>query len=183
MNSLKKIVKDKNILDELLKLNRGIKSINPQQNLRIKKIQVNRGLGTMAQNTKILKKSIEEFRLITGQHPIITKAKKSIASFKVRDQMEIGITVTLRREKMNSFLNRLIHLVLPRITDFQGLNPKKFDKNGNYNFSISDQLIFPEIDFENVDQTFGFNITIVTSAKNSNEGREFLTTFGLPFHN
>jgi large subunit ribosomal protein L5 len=154
---------------------------NIQQTPKILKIQINRGLGVAAQNTKILKKSIEEFRSITGQQPVITKAKKSNAGFKVREDMELGITVTLRGKKMYSFLDRLINLALPRIRDFQGLNPKKFDKRGNYSFGIVDQLIFPEIEYENVDQTLGFNISIITSAQNSKEGLELLKKMGLPF--
>jgi large subunit ribosomal protein L5 len=148
---------------------------------KIEKVQINRGLGIATQNTKILKKSIEEFRLITGQQPLITKAKKSIAGFKVREEMELGLTVTLRRAKMYSFLDRLINLALPRIRDFQGLNPKNFDKHGNYTFGVTDQLIFPEIDFESVDQTLGFNITIVTSAKTPRESLALLKKIGLPF--
>ena len=156
---------------------------NIQEIPKIKKIQINRGLGIAAQNTKILKKSIEEFRAITGQNPVVTKAKQSIAGFKVREKMELGITITLRGEKMYSFLDRLINLALPRIRDFQGLDPKKFDKNGNYTFGVNDQLIFPEIDYESVDQSLGFNISINTSAKNAKEGLSLLKKMGLPFHN
>jgi large subunit ribosomal protein L5 len=154
---------------------------NLQQIPNIKKIQINRGLGINAQNTKILKKTILEFRDITGQQPIVTKSKKSIAGFKVRENMELGVTVTLRGDKMYSFLDRLINLALPRIRDFQGLDSKKFDKFGNYNFGITDQLIFPEIDYETVDQMFGYNITIVTSAKTPKESFELLNKMGLPF--
>jgi large subunit ribosomal protein L5 len=154
---------------------------NLQQIPKIKKIQLNRGLGVSALNNKILKKSIEEFRLITGQQPVVTKAKTSIAGFKIREDMELGITVTLRGKKMYSFLDRLINLALPRVRDFQGLDPKKFDKLGNYNFGITDQLIFPEIEYENVDQVLGFNITIVTSAKNQKEGLVLLKEMGIPF--
>jgi large subunit ribosomal protein L5 len=167
--------------DAIPHLKETFKYNNVHQLPKIEKIQINRGLGIAAQNTKILKKSIEEFRLITGQQPIITKAKKSIAGFKVREEMELGLTVTLRRTKMYSFLDRLINLALPRIRDFQGLDPKKFDKSGNYTFGINDQLIFPEIDFESVDQTLGFNVTIVTSAKNSTESLALLKKMGLPF--
>lgn len=154
---------------------------NLHQIPRIEKVQINRGLGVAAQNTKILKKSVEEFRTITGQQPIITKARKSIAGFKLREEMDLGITVTLRRKRMYSFLERLINLALPRIRDFQGLDPKKFDKYGNYTFGVTDQLIFPEIDYESVDQTLGFNITIVTTAKNAKEGLALLKKMGLPF--
>jgi large subunit ribosomal protein L5 len=147
----------------------------------IEKIQINRGLGGLAQNTKVLKKTIEEFRSITGQQPIVTKAKKSIAGFKLREEMELGVTVTLRRQRMYSFLDRLINLSLPRIRDFQGLDPRKFDKFGNYTFGITDQLIFPEIEYETVDQSLGFNITIATSAQTPKEGLALLKKMGLPF--
>ena len=137
--------------------------------------------GYCAQNNKVLQKSIDEIRQITGQQPIITKATKSIAGFKVREEMPLGITTTLRREKMYTFLDRFINLTLPRIRDFQGLDPTKFDKNGNYNLGITDQLIFPEIDYEQVDQMLGLNITIVTTAKNSKEGLALLDKIGIPF--
>jgi large subunit ribosomal protein L5 len=148
---------------------------------KIQKIQINRGLGVNAQNNKVLQKSIDEVRQITGQQPIVTKAKKSIAGFKVREDMEMGITTTLRKEKMYTFLDRFINLTLPRIRDFQGLDPNKFDKNGNYNLGITDQLIFPEIDYEQVDQMLGLNITIVTTAKISKEGLALLNKIGIPF--
>jgi len=154
---------------------------NLQQIPNIQKIQLNRGLGINAQNSKILKKTILEFRYITGQQPIVTKSKKSIAGFKVRENMELGVTVTLRGKKMYSFLDRLINLALPRIRDFQGLDSNNFDKFGNYNFGINDQLIFPEIDYESVDQMLGYNITIVTSAKTAKESFELLNKMGLPF--
>lgn len=154
---------------------------NIHQIPKIEKIQINRGLGIAAQNTKMLNKSIEEFRSITGQQPVVTKAKKSIAGFKLREEMELGVTVTLRKDRMYSFLDRVINLALPRIRDFQGLDPKKFDKYGNYTFGITDQLIFPEIEYESVDKMLGFNITIVTSAKNPKEGLALLTKMGLPF--
>jgi large subunit ribosomal protein L5 len=144
------------------------------------KIQINRGLGIDAQNTTILKKSVEEFKMITGQHPIVTKAKKSIATFKVRETMNLGITVTLRKEKMYSFLEKLIHLVLPRIRDFRGLSSRGFDRNGNFNFGLRDQLVFPEISYDMIDQTRGLNITIVTSAKNKEQGCALLKEFGFP---
>ena len=148
---------------------------------KVTKIKINRGLGTAAQNNKVLQKTIDEIRAISGQQPIVTIAKKSIAGFKVREEMPLGVTVTLRREKMYSFLERLINLTLPRIRDFQGLDPKKMDKYGNYTFGITDQLIFPDIEYDQVDQTFGFNITIVTNAKTPNEGLSLLTSLGLPF--
>lgn len=147
---------------------------------KLLKIQVNRGLGVDGQNNKTLQKSIEEVRLITGQQPILTKAKKSIAGFKVREEMVLGITVTLRSKKMYAFLEKLIHIVLPRIRDFRGLSLKGFDRNGNYNFGLKEQLVFPEISYENVDQIKGFNIAIVTTAKTKNEGIALLKEFGFP---
>lgn len=153
---------------------------NNHQVPKLVKIQVNRGLGLDGQNNKTLQKSIEEIRLITGQQPILTKAKKSIAGFKVREEMTLGITVTLRSRKMYAFLEKLIHLVLPRIRDFRGLSLKGFDRNGNYNFGLKEQLVFPEISYENVDQIKGFNISIVTTAKTKNEGIALLKEFGFP---
>ena len=153
---------------------------NTHQVPKLLKIQVNRGLGVDGQNNKTLQKSVEEVRLITGQQPILTKAKKSIAGFKVREEMVLGITVTLRNKKMYAFLEKLIHIVLPRIRDFRGLSLKGFDRNGNYNFGLKEQLVFPEISYENVDQIKGFNISIVTTAKTKNEGIALLKEFGFP---
>src|SRR6476620_11457910 len=153
---------------------------NLHQVPKILKIQINRGLGINGQNNSILKKSVDEFRVITGQQPLITKAKKSIAGFKIREEMNLGVTVTLRGEKMYSFLEKLIHLVLPRIRDFRGLSPKGFDQNGNFNFGLREQSVFPEISFESMDQARGLNITIVTTAKTKNEGKALLKGFGFP---
>lgn len=153
---------------------------NKHQVPKLIKIQLNRGLGIDAQNNSLLNQSIEEFRLITGQQPIVTKAKKSIASFKVRENMNLGVTVTLRGNKMYSFLEKLIHLVLPRIRDFRGLSTKGFDKNGNFNFSIREQLVFPEINFDIINQTRGLNITIVSTARNKDESIALLKEFGFP---
>jgi len=128
-----------------------------------------------------LQKAIEEIRLITGQQPILTNSKKSIAGFKLREGMPLGLTVTLRREKMYAFLEKFIKLVLPRIRDFRGLTTTNFDKHGNYNLGIAEQLVFPEIDYDNVDQRRGFNITIVTTAQNSKESLFLLKELGVPF--
>src|SRR6476469_4880958 len=147
---------------------------------KLVKIQVNRGLGIDAQNNSILKKSVDEFRAITGQQQIITKAKKSIAAFKVREEITLSVTVTLRGEKMFSFLEKLINLVLPRIRDFRGLSSKGFDRDGNFNFGLREQLVFPEINYDTVDQTRGFNLTIVTTAKTKEEGVALLKEFGFP---
>lgn len=162
------------------KLNQKFNYKNIHQVPKLIKIQVNRGLGIDAQNNSILKKSVDEFRAITGQQPIITKAKKSIAGFKVREEMNLGVTVTLRGEKMFSFLEKLIHLVLPRIRDFRGLSSKGFDRDGNFNFGLREQLVFPEISYDTVDQTRGLNITVVTTAKTKEEGLALLKEFGFP---
>jgi large subunit ribosomal protein L5 len=154
---------------------------NKHQIPKIEKIQISSGLGLNAQNRTFLQKAIEEIRLITGQQPVLTKSKKSIAGFKIREGMPLGLVVTLRREKMYAFLEKFIKLVLPRIRDFRGLNPTNFDKEGNYNLGISDQLVFPEIDYDSVDQRRGFNITIVTTAKNESEGFFLLKELGVPF--
>lgn len=148
---------------------------------KIQKINISCGLGLNASNRVFLQKATEEIRLITGQQPILTNAKNSIAGFKIREGMPLGLTVTLRREKMYAFLEKFIKLVLPRIRDFRGLNPNNFDKHGNYNLGISEQLVFPEIDYDSVEQRRGFNITIVTTAKNSREAFYLLQQIGLPF--
>lgn len=134
---------------------------NPHIVPKLKKIQINRGLGLTAQNTNVLKKSIEEFEKITGQKPIITKSKKAIAGFKIRENMELGLTVTLRGEKMYTFLTKLIFFTFAQIRDFRGLSLRSFDKAGNFTFGLQEQLIFPEIDYDDVDQAQGFTITIV----------------------
>jgi large subunit ribosomal protein L5 len=154
---------------------------NIHQIPKLEKIVISSGLGLNAQNRTFLQKTIEDIRTITGQHPVITKSKKSIAGFKIREDVPLGLVVTLRREKMYSFLERLIKLVLPRIRDFRGLNPNNFDEFGNYSVGISDLLVFPEIDLDTTDASRGFNITIVTTAKNSKEGFFLLKELGLPF--
>jgi len=154
---------------------------NKHQIPKLEKIVISSGLGLNAQNRTFLQNAIEEFRLITGQQPILTVAKTSIAGFKIREGMPLGLVVTLRREKMFAFLERFIKIVLPRLRDFRGLNPNNFDKDGNYNVGVTDQLVFPEIDYDNVDQRRGFGITIVTTAKNANEGFFLLKELGVPF--
>lgn len=150
---------------------------------KVEKIVISAGLGLNAQNRTFLQKATEEIRAITGQQPILTKAKKSVAGFKIREGMPLGLVVTLRRKKMYAFLEKFIKLVLPRIRDFRGLNPLAFDLHGNYNLGIGDQLVFPEIDYDNVDQRRGFTITIVTTATNSKEGFFLLKELGVPFAN
>lgn len=134
---------------------------NPHTVPKLKKIQINRGLGLIAQNTNVLKKSIQEFEKITGQKPILTRSKKAIAGFKIREDMELGLTVTLRGEKMYAFLTKLIFFTFAQIRDFRGLSLRSFDKAGNFTFGLKEQLIFPEIDYDDVEQTQGFTITIV----------------------
>lgn len=177
MNNLKNYYLEK-VIPNLLK---EFDYKNKHQIPKLEKIQVSAGLGLNAQNRVFLQKATEEIRLITGQHPILTKSKKSVAGFKIREGMPLGLTVTLRREKMYAFLETLTKLVLPRIRDFRGLNINNFDKHGNYNLGITEQLVFPQIDYDNVDQRRGFNITIVTTAKNSIEGLFLLKELGVPF--
>jgi large subunit ribosomal protein L5 len=150
---------------------------------QIKKIVVNMGLGEAIQNVKILDSATTELGLITGQKSVITKAKKSIATFKLREGMPIGCMVTLRRDRMYEFLDRLINVSLARVRDFKGISGKAFDGKGNYTLGIKDQLIFPEINYDNVDKIKGMNITIVTSAKTDEEGKALLKYLGMPFRN
>jgi large subunit ribosomal protein L5 len=154
---------------------------NKHQIPKVEKIHVSAGLGLNAQNRVFLQKATEEIRLITGQQPIITISKNSVAGFKIREGMPLGLTVTLRREKMYAFLETFTKVVLPRIRDFRGLNPNNFDKYGNYNLGITEQLVFPQIDYDSVDQRRGLNITIVTSASNATEGLFLLKELGVPF--
>jgi large subunit ribosomal protein L5 len=153
---------------------------NVHQVPKLEKIQINRCLGISAQNSNILKKSIEEFRFIAGQQPIITKAKKSISGFKLREGMPIGLTVTLRSKSMYYFLERFVNLALPRIRDFQGLTIGSSDYCGNYNLGLKDQLIFPELEYDKIDQILGFNISFVTTAKTKEEGISLLRELKLP---
>ena len=150
---------------------------------RLVKIVLNMGLGEAIQNVKILDSAAEELAAIAGQRPVITKAKKSIAGFKLRQGMPIGCSVTLRREKMYEFLDRLVSVSLPRVRDFKGISGKAFDGKGNYSMGVKEQLIFPEIDYDKVDKIKGLNITIVTTAKTDAEGKALLKLMGLPFRN
>jgi large subunit ribosomal protein L5 len=150
---------------------------------KLVKITLNRGLGEASQNAKALESSIIEFQLITGQKPIITKSKKAIAGFKIRENIPIGITVNLRRQKMYDFLNKLINLSLPRIRDFRGISSKNFDGRGNYNLGLKEQLIFPEIEYDKIEKIRGLDISIVTTAKTDEESLALLQGFGMPFYN
>ena len=154
---------------------------NIHQVPKVLKINVNRGLGEAAQNSKALEASLAEVSTITGQKALVTRAKKAIAGFKIRQGMPIGCAVTLRGERMYAFLERLINLALPRIRDFRGVSPKSFDGRGNFTLGVKEQLIFPEISFDKVDAIRGMDITIVTSARTDEEGRALLKEMGMPF--
>jgi large subunit ribosomal protein L5 len=144
---------------------------------------LNRGIGEASQNAKALSSSIEEFELITGQKPIVTRSKQAIAGFKIRENVPIGITLNLRKQKMYDFLNKLINLSLPRIRDFRGISLKGFDGRGNYNLGIKEQLIFPEMEYDKIDKIRGLNISIITTAKTDEESLFLLKGFGMPFKN
>jgi large subunit ribosomal protein L5 len=149
---------------------------------RLEKIVVNIGLGEAVQNARALDAAIDDLATITGQKPIVTRAKKSVASFRLREGMPIGAKVTLRGARMYEFLDRLIGTALPRIRDFRGLSPWSFDGRGNYTLGLNEQIVFPEIDYDSIDKTRGMEITIVTTAKNDEEGRRLLALLGMPFH-
>lgn len=154
---------------------------NVHQVPKVVKVTVNRGLGEASQNAKALEASLSEIALITGQKPVVTRAKKAIAGFKIRQGMPVGIMVTLRSERMYSFLDRLINLSLPRIRDFRGISPKSFDGRGNYTLGVREQLIFPEVEYDSIDQIRGMDISIITTAKTDEEGRALLKEMGMPF--
>jgi large subunit ribosomal protein L5 len=150
---------------------------------KLEKIVVNMGLGEAIQNIKILDTAKAELKEITGQSPVITRAKKSVAAFKVREGMPIGCMVTLRRKRMYDFFDKLVNFALPRVRDFRGISGKAFDGKGNYTLGVKEQIIFPEIDYEKIDTFKGMNITIVTSAQTNAEGKELLRLMGMPFRN
>ena len=154
---------------------------NVMQIPKMDKIVVNMGVGEAKDNAKLLESAANDMQIITGQKPVITKAKKSIANFKIRDGMSIGCKVTLRGEKMYEFMDRLINLALPRVRDFRGVNPNAFDGRGNYALGIKEQLIFPEIEYDKIDKVRGMDIIFVTTAKTDEEARELLTLFNMPF--
>ncbi len=169
---------DKEVAPVLLK---ELELTNTMAVPRLNKIVVNMGMGEATQNSKILDPAVNELGLITGQKPIITKAKKSIAAFKVREGQAIGTMVTLRGDRMYEFFDRLVNIVLPRVRDFRGVSTKSFDGRGNYTLGLHDQLIFPEISYEKVDKQKGMNVTIVTTAANDNQARLLLKHLGMPF--
>lgn len=154
---------------------------NPMSIPKIEKIVLNMGLGDAIQNNKILDVAVNELTAISGQKPVVTKAKKSIAQFKLREGMSIGAMVTLRGDRMYEFLDRFINITLPRVRDFRGISAKAFDGRGNYTVGLRDQLIFPEVDFGKVDKARGLNVCIVTSANSDEEARSLLRHFGMPF--
>src|SRR5262245_9689023 len=154
---------------------------NPMSIPKLQKIIINMGLGEAAQGAKILDAAVNDLSAIAGQKPVITKAKKSIAAFKLREGMSIGAMVTLRGERMYEFLDRFVNIALPRVRDFRGVSPKAFDGRGNYTVGLRDQLIFPEIDFGKVDKARGMNVCIVTTAKTDEEARSLLRHLGMPF--
>lgn len=154
---------------------------NIHQVPKVVKVTVNRGMGEAAQNAKSLEASLAEIGIITGQKPVVTRAKKAIAGFKIRQGMPVGIMVTLRSDRMYAFLERLINLALPRIRDFRGVSPKSFDGRGNYTLGLREQLIFPEISYDSIDQIRGMDISIITSANTDEEGRALLKELGMPF--
>lgn len=154
---------------------------NIHQVPKLVKVTVNRGLGEASQNAKALESSLAEIAVITGQKPVVTRAKKSIAGFKLRQGMPVGIMVTLRSDRMYAFLERLINLALPRIRDFRGVSPNSFDGRGNYTLGVKEQLIFPEVEYDSIDRIRGLDISIVTSAQTDEEGRALLKEMGMPF--
>ncbi len=154
---------------------------NPMAIPRVQKVVLNMGMGEAIANAKILDTAADELRAISGQKPVITKAKKSIASFKLRQGMPIGVMVTLRGDRMYEFLDRLVSIAMPRVRDFRGVSPKAFDGRGNYTIGVREQLIFPEIDFNKVDKLRGMNITIITTARNDEQARALLKGLGMPF--
>ena len=154
---------------------------NTMQVPKLNKIVVNMGVGEAKGNAKLLESAMKDMEIITGQKPVMTTAKKSIANFKIREGMKIGCKVTLRGDKMYEFLDRLVNLSLPRVRDFRGVNPNAFDGRGNYALGIREQLIFPEIEYDKIDKTRGMDIIIVTTANTDEEARELLTLFNMPF--
>ena len=179
MSRLKEIYQ-KDVVPQLTKTF-GYKNV--MQVPKLEKITLNMGLGEAVQNIKILDSAVEELSLISGQKAVITKAKRSIAVYKLREGMPIGVMVTLRRNRMLEFFDKLVNVALPRVRDFRGISGKAFDGRGNYSLGIREQIIFPEINFDKIDKIKGLNISIVTTAKTDEEGKELLRLLGMPFRN
>ncbi|MGL5509663.1 MAG: 50S ribosomal protein L5 [Microcoleaceae cyanobacterium] len=165
------------------KLMEEFKYTNIHQVPKVVKVTLNRGLGDASQNAKALESSVRELAVISGQKPVVTRAKQAIAGFKIRKGVPVGVMVTLRAERMYAFLDRFINLALPRIRDFRGVSPKSFDGRGNYSLGVREQLIFPEIEYDSIDQIRGMDISIITTARTDAEGRALLKEMGMPFRN
>jgi large subunit ribosomal protein L5 len=180
---IEQTLKEKYLKDIVPALLKQLQCSNVNEVPKIEKIVVNRGTGEATQDIKVLDRTIEEIRSITLQKPVVRKAKKSIANFKLREGQPIGAMVTLRDQRMYAFLEKLIKVALPRIRDFKGLNPNSFDGRGNYTFGIREQLIFPEIDYNKIDKIRGMNVSIITTAKNDETARALLDAFAFPFRN
>jgi large subunit ribosomal protein L5 len=179
MNQMKERY-EKEIVPQLIET---FKYVNRMQVPKLTKVVLNMGLGEAIQNVKILETAAEELKAIAGQQPVITRAKKSIAAFKLRENMPIGCMVTLRQERMYDFLQKLLNVALPRVRDFRGVSGKAFDGRGNYALGIKEHIIFPEIDYDKIDKIKGLNVCIVTTAKTDEEGKELLRLLGMPFRN
>ena len=171
---------DKEIVPHLMK---ELSFRNVMEVPRLKKITVNMGVGEASRDVKLLDSAVEELRVLTGQKPVITRARRSIASFKLRAGMPIGVMVTLRRAHMWEFLDRLLNIALPRVRDFRGLSRKAFDGKGNYSLGVKEQIIFPEIDYDKIDRIKGLNVSLTTSARNDDEAYALLKHLGVPFRN
>jgi large subunit ribosomal protein L5 len=175
------ILQDRFRKEVLPAMQREFAYANVMQAPRIRKVVLNVGCGESIDNPKAVEATVADVTAITGQKPVVTKAKKSVANFKLREGKEIGVTVTLRGERMWSFLDRLMNVALPRVRDFRGVPPDAFDGRGNYTLGMKEQLIFPEIQYDKIDKVRGFEVTIVTSAQNDQEGRRLLQLMGMPF--
>jgi large subunit ribosomal protein L5 len=176
---LRKKYKDQ-IIPQLMK-DFGLENI--MQVPKLERVVVNMGLGEAVQNAKLIESAVQELTAITGRKPIVTRAKKSIATFKLREGMPIGVMVTLRGEQMYDFVDRLVSIALPRTRDFKGISPKAFDGRGNYTLGIREQIVFPEINYDKIDRIKGMNVTFVTTAETDEQGRALLKSFGMPFRN
>jgi len=165
------------------KLMETFKYKNIMQVPKLDKVVLNMGLGEAIHNVKLIDSALEELKLIAGQRPIVTRARKSIAAFKLREGMPIGVSVTLRRERMYDFYNKLVNIALARVRDFRGISGKAFDGRGNYSLGIREHIIFPEIDYDKIDKIKGLNVTVVTTAETDDEGKELLKLMGMPFRN
>nr|BBH93507.1 50S ribosomal protein L5 [Thermogemmatispora argillosa] len=174
-------LKEKYLKEVVPALQKEFNYKNPMQVPRIHKVVINIGMGEAIQNAKAMEAAVNDLSLITGQRPVITHARRSVASFKVRKGMQIGCMVTLRGERMYYFLDKLMNVALPRLRDFQGVSPNSFDGRGNYTLGLREQLVFPEIDYDKIDKVRGMEVSIVTTARTDEEGRRLLSLLGMPF--